>query len=1072
MMSGSQSPVASKIPLVLPTNAKQPFAKLVVRGEQGQIVQQWLVLQNKCTLGSASACALRCQLPGISAYHALLVVGAKQVFIRALSPKLTRNGVNVNELLLSDGENAFEIAGHRFELLRNFGPTESPQKTDNPSKNERLKFALARPFELNNRRYEEPTKSAPIVESPSAYDPSQMPKWITELIQSAVQPLEKHIQSIVEPLAIAKSEIEKHHNTERRPQAKSKRRRVNQSGTIDSTNAYVPKLVPVVEPIIVAPPVPAPAPAPAPAPTAKVENPTTISPAIEAILEKQNASMDKLADRLNRVTDQLGTLERTVSDNLARQSKPIVEATSPAYDETLHRITAVTEQLGGMIQDLQSRQLALESSDQTWRNTLCKQIDQLQDKISATEKSFQDSARNSVDQAAAALEMKSAEFQAAVMLANDQAIAKFREEIREEFRGETAALVTAQQTALQQAEAKLHKSAEASFAQISRQIAAQAIPMPVMPTPSENVHFDAPDPVQNAVNQPIARHPIVQPVATQLNLAGTPSLPVFEGFEPAPPSAPSPVTWVQEEEIAQPTTFQDAINYQESAYEGNPIAWDASPVTDQNTYAIESRHPSFENESPIAEQNSWPTPMTQESISEYPSPASSSTSEGSFSPLPSWWTDDDKSQFEDDRTLSMSRASEPAENNCYVQSEFPSNAYQDAGSDRMSGLEVENDNLAMVPSIDPSEAPWPQLESSRRPQRTFETQDESQFAPPIAHGDDAILVRSSGSERQEAVNDLVVPKNTPLDSVESREGTTLRERIGETHGQIAPLNTYVVEVEQVASVVDSLELIDEQSEVSEVAALATNIESNYRQKKSERDTLNALRNDLSSPDEDLDAVKPAEEDKPAAAASIDAGTQNGEEDEESIEEYMKRLMARMRGDSEPVEEKKSEPKSQPAMKQSTPRDPSEIKTPVRKTEPAFQSRTTARGPATTAAFNPNEYIPKALAPEKSRNMAAMRELANTSARSAIQVSARRKYGTAVALKLAIAATGFGVGCALIMLNGFKLNIGLIATVASFMVALIWGIDAAGTIKPLLNQDAATPVGDGNAKAAEDAEDDV
>ena len=71
------------------------------------------------------------------------------------------------------------------------------------------------------------------------------------------------------------------------------------------------------------------------------------------------------------------------------------------------------------------------------------------------------------------------------------------------------------------------------------------------------------------------------------------------------------------------------------------------------------------------------------------------------------------------------------------------------------------------------------------------------------------------------------------------------------------------------------------------------------------------------------------------------------------------------------------------------------------------------------------------------------------------MSARRRYGTAIALKLAIALTGLGVGAALIMINGLNVNIGLIATVASFLVALIWGFDAFNTLKPILYSAAET-----------------
>ncbi len=65
MQSGSAFGTAavSSGPAILPTHPNQPLAKLVVKSELGQVVQQWLILQNKSTLGSASSCALRCQLP-------------------------------------------------------------------------------------------------------------------------------------------------------------------------------------------------------------------------------------------------------------------------------------------------------------------------------------------------------------------------------------------------------------------------------------------------------------------------------------------------------------------------------------------------------------------------------------------------------------------------------------------------------------------------------------------------------------------------------------------------------------------------------------------------------------------------------------------------------------------------------------------------------------------------------------------------------------------------------------------------------------------------------------------------
>ncbi len=94
-------------------------------------------------------------------------------------------------------------------------------------------------------------------------------------------------------------------------------------------------------------------------------------------------------------------------------------------------------------------------------------------------------------------------------------------------------------------------------------------------------------------------------------------------------------------------------------------------------------------------------------------------------------------------------------------------------------------------------------------------------------------------------------------------------------------------------------------------------------------------------------------------------------------------------------------------------------------------------------------MPRGTAPEKNRDLNALRELANTSARSAIQVSARRRQGSAILIKSTIALVGLIAGIALVSINGARINIAFIATVASFLVAIIWGYDAGTSIRPLL-----------------------
>ena len=103
----------------------------------------------------------------------------------------------------------------------------------------------------------------------------------------------------------------------------------------------------------------------------------------------------------------------------------------------------------------------------------------------------------------------------------------------------------------------------------------------------------------------------------------------------------------------------------------------------------------------------------------------------------------------------------------------------------------------------------------------------------------------------------------------------------------------------------------------------------------------------------------------------------------------------------------------------------------------------------TEPFDPEKYMPRALAPERSKSLAAMRELANSSARTAIHKSTRQRHVSSILLKAVIAIVGLLVGTVLVAINGLSMNIGLFATVASFMVATVWGYDAISSIRPML-----------------------
>ncbi|MCC6509385.1 MAG: hypothetical protein IT423_09775, partial [Pirellulaceae bacterium] len=190
----------------------------------------------------------------------------------------------------------------------------------------------------------------------------------------------------------------------------------------------------------------------------------------------------------------------------------------------------------------------------------------------------------------------------------------------------------------------------------------------------------------------------------------------------------------------------------------------------------------------------------------------------------------------------------------------------------------------------------------------------------------------------------------------------------------------------------------------------------------------------------------ASESPTVSASTASPTTGNGDEGgDESVEDYMRRLLARMRGVSESEVSLPASDKN-PAAAQVTAKDPSNVQS----ADPSVDG-TTGDGmtEAWTEPFDPEKYVPRGSAPEKNRDLNALRELANNSARSAIQVSARRRQGSAILIKSAVALVGVVAGIALVSINGARINIAFIATVASFLVALIWGYDAIATLRPLL-----------------------
>jgi archaellum component FlaC len=1182
---------ASGTPTVLPTNPNNPFAKLVAKNDVGQIVQQWLMLQNKCTLGSASSCALRCQLSGIAPYHALLVMGARQVFIRALAPKLSRNGVVVNELLLTEDQCTFEIAGHQFELIRSVKPiAPSP---DNSSQN-KLKFTLARPLEIGQGRHPtlrekqvqppapEPLppksvspKSAPIANprpaqaieqgwtfenSQSIESPNGQPQWIADLIQAAMLPLERQLNGIIEPLAAVQNELDRRAKIDRKRRRRPAKLAPTERGGQEPIQAEVNQLQQEATARVAAEQIAAEqlkrehnALNAAFTTQIDVQSQITnfpeplivpiISPEVQAQLAHQSETLDNLnarltelksnlgslerivtenfvtvidvasapmltpaplseaLDRIHSVTDQLkatvadqlkglttqlddvrsnlGSLHKTVHENLETAAENLAStnelrsAPQPASQEALQRLTDVANQLHHLLQAINARQISTEQSDIAWREQLRAQ--------ETSELAWREQMR-AQEQAGIAWREQ--------MRAQEESGIAWREQLRGQIGELRETIAETESTILRATEASIEKATQSAQSEIlaateaAVQKASELRSLSVRetcPTPAAvlaNGHLnvttpaarDTATPIQTlegsiAIAPPVEITPPISPAvavsddsssinaislggaatshisvntaavsaAAAVNQAAVSTMPVdalqidvasefmragFVAHEPtgnADEDFPGSVA-VNEivDEIVSP--LSSVTNEPElSAKPLQQYAWNPEPaVSTASEHDIE----------PTTDYSTSSVNFIEETIEEAPM-----VEEASASSLPSWWTEDDKTQFKDEASASASSAWNDPANMVGSSPSESSTASTNRIIDYSTGFEPSFTDID-----NPATAAWDVAEKYEN--APVEPQATASIAEPASL--DVIAAVEAVSAKP--INDA------PVSAEESLELSSLLERFGIVRESISHEAMDSRDDRKPISSRESVETAEEfpAEEVEAFSAPTKPSEAVTVEQievvRFQQDTIQL--NHEPEPAFELEPLV-AVTGQPSSEPSTNSNSEVGEE--ESIEDYMKRLMARMRGGS--LEE---EIKPIPAPVANIASPPPQSTDSISSPKLALPSAATERAPLnTTGPFNPEEYVPKALAPEKTRNMAAMRELANNSARSAIQVSARRRYGTAIALKLAIALIGLGVGITLVMINGLNVNIGLIATVASFLVALIWGFDAFSTLKPLL-----------------------
>lgn len=166
---------------------------------------------------------------------------------------------------------------------------------------------------------------------------------------------------------------------------------------------------------------------------------------------------------------------------------------------------------------------------------------------------------------------------------------------------------------------------------------------------------------------------------------------------------------------------------------------------------------------------------------------------------------------------------------------------------------------------------------------------------------------------------------------------------------------------------------------------------------------------------------------PEPVAASAEGPVEAEEDEDSIEAYMNRLLRRVQGQSE-ADAPESRPQPQPQVV-------APVAKPPESTEPGnasqLQTPASPTAPTSTPAQPDSPYVPRSQAPERSGNLAAMRELANSSARTAIATSARKKMSNDVLFKYGLFGMGLLAGGAVLVGTQFEVGPWMLIAVCCF-----------------------------------------
>lgn len=1063
MMSGSQT-LANGFPLVIPTKTQAPTARLVMRNDLGQVVQQWLIRQNKCTLGSSTSCALRCDAPGIAPYHALLVVGARQIFIRALAPKLTRDGSPVNEVLLTDENSHFEIAGHRFELSRG---TKSEDQAESRQSNKRMKFTLARPFELDNRKRSEPTEATPAAPKENT---SGDGKWMAQLVQAAVEPLECQIQNLLEPIAELQRESRR-----QRQEYDQRLNAIQNSASAENSfpeQAFIPK------------------------------------EQIEEISARQAASMDVISERISDVNLQLAAIERLVAEDRVQAAQKTDETANQqiveqfvAQNNAIEQLQSGMVNVAGALQELESRQNSARDEDLAWKSEVQSQIAGL--RVSVEE--LAERARNPEP-------------------INDDSA--WKSEIQQQFT-QLREAVDRVVTASQEREALLTQQIEARSSEwLPAPVDSFSTPTPASAAPNsfneqesattdeqaplalgerERLGFTADAADLPTIEDELRARLIEASQASQSETAQFDSAPESDELSGAfglPADAPADLDEDTDDQVTNVFESEDALPASSDSHSEEPLNSSASIIADENAFEASAEFTQTEeNEFNVGFEHE---PVVQDFTTGL-EPNAGSDETVDFSNQLSSFADAPAAQVEEE--FFFDAADSKPELDSLATGFDGANAPIDEEELAFAGLSVSEPSEESPQLSQPSQTETEQDHeqeligfSEASPQPTFDSAEMSSLETNAQVSDDTPAQEESEEIEQELPSWWTEDDQYP--EGQASDQFTTRDAFAERNPQEGFAITEQEEVPSASTV------FNDAASHSPLETLSDEVSENQADDLEEFPTAGLIDESESSsaesfvePHADLESQPPAElengltgdfdeeefptaapmsslaeasgyaieeevsltSEEPAAAEiqpeASEAETASADDGEDSsVEDYMRKLLARMRGTPEedipeapkpapvaapkPIPQHTSQPTSQPNLTAAA-NGPSDM--PVSASPPTTESF----GSDGTEPFDPDKYVPRTTAPEKVRNLAAMRELANSSARTAIHKSTRQRNVASIVLKLSIAGIGFIVGGVLIAINGFQVNIGLIATVAAFLVAGIWGYDAATSLKPLL-----------------------